>query len=181
MIPSEPSFWRGPWTVIRRNWNGRCHDFIVRSTSVSGDGMRRSKRQNWGMVESNTSHECWVATRGRFGMELPKWNLRRSWTHSANEKKGGTQTAERNVSAVGRELPGSAPRPHRRRSDAGRRQMDEPLSSTDFATAEIVGNSRRKKRRVEPAVETRISSSQTAEKTNDGTTRRPQRTVRKDR
>ena len=43
------------------------------------------------------------------------------------------------------------------------------------------GTPRRKKRRVAPAVGTRISSSQTAEKTNHGTARRPQRPVRKDR
>ncbi len=143
--------------------------------------MRQSKRQNWGMVESNTSHECWVVTPGRFGMEFPKWNLRISWTHSANEKKGGTQTADRNVSAVGRELPGSATRPHRRRSDAGRRQMDEPLSPTDFTTTENARHARREKRRVEPTVGTRISSSQTAEEPNDGTACRPQCPVRKDR
>ena len=144
-------------------------------------GMRRSKRPNWGMVESNTSHECWVVPPGRFGMAFPKWNLGMSWTRSVNEKKGGTQTADRNVSAVGRELPGGAARPHRRRSDASRRQMDEPLSPTDFTTTENTGNPRRKKRRVEPTAETRISSSKATEESNHGTACRPQCTVRKDR
>ncbi len=96
-------------------------------------------------------------------------------------KKGWTQTADRNVSAVGRELSGSATRPHRWRSDAGRCPLDEPLSPTDFTTTENARHPRRKKRRVESAVETRIPSSQAAEKTHDGTACRPQCTVRKDR
>ena len=149
--------------------------------SLSERDRRRLKRQNWGMVESSTSHECWGVIARQSSMEYRKWNPTRNFRHSANEKRGRTQTAERNVSAVGRELSGGAPRPHRRRSDAGRRQMDEPLSPADLATTENVGNSRRKKRRIEPAMGTRISSSQAAEESHHGTACRPQCPVRKDR
>ena len=59
--------------------------------------------------------------------------------------------------------------------------MDQSFSATDFASTERFGNSGREKRGVTSAVGTRVSTPQASEKTNDGTTCRSQRTVRKDR
>ncbi len=59
--------------------------------------------------------------------------------------------------------------------------MDQSFSATDFTSAERIGNSGRKKRGVTSAAGTRVSTSEASEKTNDGTTCRSQRTVRKDR
>jgi hypothetical protein len=66
--------------------------------------MRQSKRPSWDMVESNTSHECWGVIAKQSSMESQKWNPLMNWRHSVNEKKGRTQTADPNVSAVGGEL-----------------------------------------------------------------------------
>ena len=67
-----------------------------------------AKLRSWGMVASNISLGCWAAIRRRFDRGLRNWKLVASWLLKGSEKKGRTQTADRDVAAAGGEFSASA-------------------------------------------------------------------------
>ena len=62
-----------------------------RSTTVCGHRGRRS----WGMVGSSTSRASWGAIPRPSARDWRNWKGRTTWTRVVSEKKGWTQTVDR--------------------------------------------------------------------------------------
>src|SRR5438105_8294222 len=100
------------------------------------------------MAGSSTSPVSWSA--------IPRpsdWDGRNSragatWTWVAPEKRGWTETVDRDRPRDRGQLPHGARGPHRRRSDAARGEVDEPLAAADRQTDGGSGDARQSRRRL---------------------------------
>src|SRR3954451_21706563 len=102
--------------------------------------MPRLKRRSWGMGASITSRASWGAIPRPFGRGRPNSHGGAIWTPDVSEKKGRTQKVDRHPPGASGELPEGPPRPHRRRSDAGRSEVDEPVAAADRRAAHRDGD-----------------------------------------
>src|SRR5512135_3330512 len=97
-------------------------------------------------------------------------------------KKGWPQTVDRHLPDPRGELPEGASRPHRRRSDASRRQVDEPVAAGDRQATHRDGDAGQSEYRVLVAPQARIPQAESSEEEDDGPPQsQPQRPVREHR
>src|SRR3954468_19972074 len=101
--------------------------------------MPPSKRPSWGTEASSTSPASWGAIPRPFVSGVTNSSRGTTWIRDVSEKKGRPQTADRGLPGPGGELPEGPPRPHRRRPDAGRGEVDEPVARADRGEARRVG------------------------------------------
>ena len=103
------------------------------------DSLRENDRRRYAAIEATKlGHggvEYIVALSGGaiprpFDREDGNWKRGTTWTPDVSEK-GWPQTVDRQLPDPRGELPEGASRPHRRRSDASRRQVDEPVAAGD--------------------------------------------------
>src|SRR5208337_2784031 len=110
------------------------------------------------------------------------WKRQPIWTRVVSEKKGWTQKTNRDICRPRSELLQSARGPHRRRSDAGRGEMDELVSGADVASARQIGDSGQSTGGFPIATQERVPQAESPEEENDGPPQsKPQRPVQKDR
>src|SRR3954447_24687601 len=102
--------------------------------------MPPSKRPGWGMEASIISPTSWGAIPRPSARGRRNWRGRTTWRPGASEKRGWTQTADRILGGPGGELRGGAEGPYRRRPDAGRGEVDEPVAAADRAPAHRDGH-----------------------------------------
>src|SRR5438067_6322645 len=140
------------------------------------------KRRSWGMVASSTSRASWGAILRPFDRDRRNWKRGTTWTPNVSEKKGWQQTVDRHLPSPRGELPEGASRPYRWRSDASRRQVDEPVAAGDRQATHRDGDAGQSERRVVVAPQARIPQAESSEKEGDGPPQsQPQRPVREHR
>src|SRR5205814_112961 len=128
---------------------------------------------------SNTSRASWSAIPRPFGRDRPNSRGGTIWTPDGSEKKGWTQTVNRHLPRPRGELPEGPSRPHRRRSDAGRSEVDEPVATADRRAAHRDGDAGQSEHRILVAPQARIPQAKGPEEEDDGTPQsEPQRAVR---
>src|SRR5438132_43251 len=93
--------------------------------------MRPSRPQSWGTGGSTTSRASCNAIPRPFGWVWGSWEAGTTWTRVAPEKRGWTQTPDRDRPRDRGELSQGARGPHRGRSDAARGEMDQPVAAAD--------------------------------------------------
>src|SRR5581483_2411327 len=143
--------------------------------------MRPSRPPSWATAEWSTSLGCSAATPRRSARGRRNWRARTSWTPVASEKRGWTETADRRRAGPRRELSEGARRPHRRRSDAGRRQVDQSVAAPDRRADGRSGDRGEPHRGVPIAAAARLPPAQGAEEEDHGSSSRSERAVREDR
>src|SRR5512135_1985039 len=126
------------------------------------------KRRSWGMVASSTSRASWGAIPRPFDRDRRNWKRGTTWTPDVSEKKGWPQTVDRHLPDPRGELPEGALRPHRRRSDASRRQVDEPVAAGDRQATHRDGDAGQSEYRVLVAPQARIPQAESSEEEDDG-------------
>src|SRR5438093_2591619 len=143
------------------------------------DVMPPLKRRSWGMVASSTSRASWGAILRPFDRDRRNWKRGTTWTPNVSEKKGWQQTVDRHRPGPRGELPQGASRPYRWRSDARRRQVDEPVAAGDRQATHRDGDAGQSERRVVVAPPARIPQAEGSEDEDDGPPQsEPRRPVR---
>src|SRR4051812_37968457 len=138
--------------------------------------------RSWGTVVSSTSRVSWSAIPRPFGRDKPNSKGETIWTRDVSEKKGRTETVDRHLPRPGGGLPQDPSRPHGRRSDAGRSEVDEPVATSDRRATHRDGDAGQSQRRVLAAPQARIPQAKGVEEEDDGPERsEPRRPVREDR
>src|ERR1700677_1655630 len=96
-----------------------------------GGGMRRSKSSSWDMAGPNTSRASWTVIPRPSAWDWRSWKAGTTWTRGGPEKKGWRQAVDRDRPGARGQLPQGARASHRRRPDAGGREVDQPVAATD--------------------------------------------------
>src|SRR3954470_21023661 len=144
--------------------------------------MPPSKRPSWGTEASSTSPASWSAIPRPFASGMTSSSRGTTRIRDVSEKKGGPQTVDRGLAGPGGELPEGPPRPHRRRSDAGRGEVDEPVAPADRREARRVGDPGQSAGRLAAAPQAPVSPAKGVEEEDDGPARpESQRPVREHR
>lgn len=90
--------------------------------------MPRSRRPSWDRVGSSTWPLCWGAMPRPFGKGGPTWAWPKTRRPIACEKRGGRKRLIHVSPQTGRKLRAAAARPHGRRPDAARSEMESSPS-----------------------------------------------------
>src|SRR6266571_8094045 len=133
------------------------------------------------MAGSSTSHGSWRAIRKPFVKASATWKRQRMRRLGASEKRGGTPAASRHTADPGSEPPPTVTGVHRRRSDARRRAVDQPVVARVVAAAVGDGHTRQSPPDPTAAEKTQTGPTYGAEEKDDGAPSRPQRAIRKHR
>src|SRR5262249_42251790 len=96
------------------------------------------------------------------------WRAGTTWTRGGPEKRGWRQAVDRDRPGDRGQLPRGARGPHRRRPDAGRREVDQPVAAADREAARRPGDPGRPRRRLPIAPQARVPQAQGAEEEDDG-------------
>src|SRR5918998_5693313 len=110
--------------------------------------MRPSRPRSWGTGESSPSRGSWDAIPRPSGWDWGNWKAETTWTRVAAEKRGWTQTVDRDRPCDRSELSEGARGPHRGRSDAPRGEMDQLVAAADRETHHRPGNTCQSSRRL---------------------------------
>src|SRR5829696_6000725 len=118
--------------------------------------MRPSRPPSWGTAGPSTSPASWGATPRPSARDSGNSKVRTTWTRAAPVKRGRAETADRDRLGDRSELPRGARGPYRRRPDAARGEMDEPVTAADRQTDHRVGDSCQSSRRLPVAPQASI-------------------------
>ena len=141
------------------------------------DSLREKDRRRYAAVEATKLGHggveyiaaCWGAIPRPFARDRRNWKSGTTWTPDVSEKKGRPQTVDRHLPDPRGELPGGASRPHRRRSDASRRQVDEPDAAGDrHADSTAMGTPVSRNIVSSAAPQARIPQAESSEEQDDG-------------
>jgi hypothetical protein len=140
------------------------------------DSLRENDRRRYAAVEATKLGHGGVEYIARVLGCDPKtiregqrnWKPGTTWTPDVSEKKGWPQTVDRHLPDRRGELPQGASRPHGRRSDASRRQVDEPVATADRQDTHRDGDAGQSERRVLVAPQARIPQAEGSEEEDDG-------------
>ena len=154
------------------------------------DSLRENDRRRYAAIEATKLGHGGVEYIARVLGAIPRpfdrdrrnWKRGTTWTPDVSEKKGWPQTVDRPLPDPRGELPEGASRPHRRRSDASRRQVDEPVAAGDRQATRRDGDAGQSEYRVLVAPQARIPQAESSEEEDDGPPQsQPQRPVREHR
>src|SRR5436190_18111720 len=125
------------------------------------------------MVGWSTSHGSWRAIRKPFVKASAIWKRKRMRQLGASEKRGRTPAASHRTADPRSEPPPTVAGVHRRRSDARRRAVDQPVAARVVATAVGVGYARQSPHDPAVAEKTQTGPPRGAEEKDDGPPPRP--------
>src|SRR5439155_26702317 len=132
------------------------------------------------MVGWSKSHGSWRAIRKPFVKASAIWKRKRMRQRGASEKRGRTPAASRRTADPGSEPPPTVTGVHRRRSDARRRAVDQPVVARVVAAAVGDGHARQSADDRTAAAQTQDRLAHGAEEKTDGPSSRPHRANRND-
>src|SRR5277367_3584148 len=130
--------------------------------------MPPSSPRSWVTVGSSTFPACCSVIPRPSAGNWRNWKRPPIWTRVVSEKRGRTQKTNRDICRPRSELLQGTRGPHRWRSDAGRGEVDQLVSGTDFAPAREIRNSGQSTGRFPIAAQERIPQAESLEEEDDG-------------